>query len=102
MYKNLEVDEHAIADLVALRDESLKLRAEEAMKRLSEETDQAVVRRKLGGLPPHLAIFELAFAGKGRVYYTKGKVRRFRILSVGAKNTQKTDLEYLSRLPKGT
>ncbi len=102
LYKNLEVDEHAISDLVALRDESLKLRAEEAIKRLSDEPEQAVVRRKLGGLPPHLSIFELAFAGKGRIYYTKGTARRFRILSVGAKNTQKADLDYLARLPKGT
>jgi len=100
LYKTLEIDAHAIDDLVALRDESLKLRAEEAVKRLCEEPDQTVVRRKVGGLPPHLSIFELGFAGKGRIYYTKGKTRRFRILAVGAKNTQKTDLEYLSRLPK--
>jgi len=26
-------------------------------------------------------------------------VRRFRVLLIGAKNSQKTDLEYLSRLP---
>ncbi len=100
LYKNLEVDTHAIDNLVALRDESLKLRAEEAFKRLSDEPDQAVVRRKVGGLPPHLSIFELGFAGKGRIYYTKGQARRFRVLLVGAKNSQKTDLEYLSRLPK--
>jgi hypothetical protein len=102
LYKNLEVDEHAIADLVGFRDEGLKLRAEEAMKRLCDEPEQAIVRRKLGGLPPHLSIFELAFAGKGRIYYTRGKTRRFRILSIGAKNTQNADLDYLARLPKGT
>ena len=72
------------------------------LKRLSDEPEQTIVRRKLGGLPPHLSIFELAFAGKGRIYYTRGKARRFRILSIGAKNTQKADLDYLARLPKGT
>jgi hypothetical protein len=102
LYKNLEVDGHAIQNLVALRDESWKLRAEEAMKTLSDEPDNAVVRRKVGGLPPHLSIFELGFAGKGRLYYTRGRARSFRILAIGAKNSQKTDLEYLSRLPKGT
>jgi uncharacterized protein YjiS (DUF1127 family) len=100
LYKGLEIDDRAISDLVALRDDTMKLRAEEALKRLSDDPDTAAVRRKVGGLPPHLSIFELGFAGKGRIYYTRGKSRRFRILLVGAKNTQPTDLEYLSRLPK--
>lgn len=100
LYKGLEVDDRAVQNLVDLGDESLRLRAEEALKRLSDEPESAAIRRKVGGLPPHLSIFELAFAGKGRIYYTKGRTRRYRILAVGAKNTQKVDLEYLSRLPK--
>jgi hypothetical protein len=100
LYKNLEVDERALDDIVALGDESLKLRAEEVLKRLCDDPDQTIVRRKVGGLPPHLSIFELAFAGKGRIYFSKGESRRFRILLVGAKNSQKADLEYLSRLPR--
>jgi predicted nucleic acid-binding Zn-ribbon protein len=102
LYKQLEVDERALTDVAELGDESLRLRAEEALKRLSDEPESALVRRKVGGLPPHLAIFELGFAGKGRIYYTQGAARRFRILAVGAKNSQNADLEYLSRLPKGT
>ena len=102
LYKNLEVDERAIENLVELGDESWRLRAEEAVKRLCDEADTAMVRRKVGGLPPHLSIFELGFADKGRIYYTSGRTRRFRVLAIGAKNSQKTDLEYLSRLPKGT
>jgi predicted nucleic acid-binding Zn-ribbon protein len=102
LYKNLEVDDRAIANLADLGDESSRLRAEEALKRLCDEPDTAMVRRKVGGLPPHLSIFELGFADKGRIYYTNGKTRRFRVLAIGAKNSQKTDLEYLSRLPKGT
>jgi hypothetical protein len=98
LYKNLEIDDRAIDDMIALRDETMKLKAEEAIKRLGDEADNVAVRRKVGGLPPHLSIFELGFAGKGRVYYTRGRQRRFRILTIGAKNTQKTDLEYLSRL----
>jgi hypothetical protein len=100
LYKNLEFDDHAIRDFVGLRDESMKLRAEEAIKRLSDDVETASVRRKVGGLPSHLTIFELGFGGKGRIYYTNGRQRRFRLLSVGAKNSQKTDLEYLSRLPR--
>ncbi|MCG8592229.1 MAG: hypothetical protein MJE66_23295 [Proteobacteria bacterium] len=100
LYKNLEFDERAVDDWVALRDASMQLKAEEAVKRLSDEADNVSVRRKVGGLPDHLSIFELGFAGKGRIYYMRGRQRRFRILVVGAKNTQKPDLEYLSRLPR--
>ena len=102
LYKNVEMDDNAIKDLVALRDEGLKLKAEEALKRLSDESEQVAVRRKVGGLPPFLSILELGYAGKGRIYYTKGRSRRFRILRVGTKASQKPDLEYLSRLPRGT
>jgi len=101
LYKNLEVDDRAVSDLVALRDQTMQLKAEEALKRLSDDAETAAVRRKVGGLPPGLPVFEMGFAGKGRVYYTHGKTRRFRILCVGAKNTQKPDLEYLSRIVKG-
>jgi hypothetical protein len=100
LYKNVEIDDNAVESLVELGDEGLRLRAEEAIKRLSDDLETASVRRKVGGLPSHLTIFELGFAGKGRIYYTTGRQRRFRILLIGAKNSQKTDLEYLSRLPK--
>jgi hypothetical protein len=100
LYKNLEIDDRAVQDLVDLRDDAFALRAEESLKRLSDDPDQAQVRRKVGGLPPHLSIFELGFGGGGRIYFTKGRVRRHRILKVGTKATQKPDLEFLSRLPK--
>jgi hypothetical protein len=98
LYKNLEVDDRAVSDVVALGDESQKLRAEEALKRLDDDPDTAAVRRKVGGLPPHLSIFELGFAGKGRIYYQRSDRGGYRVLAVGGKATQKQDLEYLSRL----
>ena len=98
LYKTIEIDDRAVSDMVALGDEALKLKAEESIKRLADAADNVAVRRKVGGLPSHLAIYELSFARKGRIYYAKGKTRRFRILSVGGKASQKVDLEYLSRL----
>jgi predicted nucleic acid-binding Zn-ribbon protein len=98
LYKHLEIDDRAIQDMVALRDETMKLKAEEGIKRLVEDPESAAIRRKVGGLPPQLSIFEMGFAGKGRIYYTRGKQTRYRVLAIGAKNTQKTDIEYLSRL----
>jgi hypothetical protein len=56
------------------------------------------VRRKVGGLPSQLSIFELGFAGKGRIYYRRAERGGFQVLAVGGKATQKQDLEYLSRL----
>ena len=98
LYKNLVIDDRAISDIVALGDEMLKLRAEEGLKRLADDPDTAAVRRKVGGLPPQLSIFELGFAGKGRIYYMRADAGSYRVLAVGGKATQKTDLEYLSRL----
>ena len=98
LYKSIEMEERAIDDFVALRDETMKLKAEEGLKRLSEEADNVAVRRKLGGLPPQVSVFEMGFAGKGRLYYMKGSQRRYRILNVGAKNSQNAAIEYLRKL----
>ena len=100
LYQNVEFDTKALDDLVSLRDEPMKLKAEAAVKRLCDEADNVAVRRKVGGLPDHLTIFEMGFAGKGRIYYTRGNSLRFRVLVIGAKNSQKADLDYLARLPK--
>ncbi|MCH2171212.1 hypothetical protein MK489_10545 [Myxococcota bacterium] len=97
LYKNVSVEDRAIQDLLALGDESMRLRAEESIKRLDESPDTSAVRRKVGGLPPHLNILELGFAGKGRIYYSRDG-QRYRVLVIGAKNTQNSDLDYLSRL----
>ena len=98
LYPNLELEDRAIQDLIGLGDEALRLRAEESLKKLDGDPDSASVRRKVGGLPNHLAIFELGFAGKGRIYYARGETRSYRVLAVGGKASQKADLEYLSRL----
>lgn len=101
LYPRLDIDDRAIDDIVALQDETTKLRAEECIKRLGDDADNVGVRRKVGGIPNHLAVYELGFAGKRRIYYAKVKNGRFRVLVVGAKNTQQNDLDYISRFPKG-
>ena len=98
LYRNIELDDRALQDIVALRDEAMKLKCEEKLKRLNDEAENVAVRRKVGGIPPHLTIFEMGFAGKGRIYYMKGSQRRFRVLNVGAKNTQNAAIEYLRKL----
>ncbi len=98
LYQNLEIDGRALDDIVALRNETMKLKCEEKLKRLNDDAENVAVRRKVGGLPPHLTVFEIGFAGKGRIYYRKGTQRRFQVLNVGAKNTQNAALDYLRKL----
>ena len=74
------------------------LRIRESLKKLDDDPGSAGTRRKVGGLPAGQSIFELGVAGKGRIYYAKGRQRRFRVLAVGGKASQKPDLEYLSRV----
>lgn len=106
LYPNLEIDDRAIDDMIALQDDITKLRAEECIKKLGEDAGNVGVRRKVGGLPNHLSVYELGFAGKRRIYYTKNSKANqaqrglFRVLVVGAKNSQQNDLDYISRLPK--
>ena len=100
LYKTVEIDDRALDDIVGLGDESLRLKAEECVKRLADDADNVAVRRKVGGLPDYVQVFELGFAGKGRIYYMRGKTRRFRILCVGAKNTQSADLDYMARMSR--
>ncbi len=97
LYKGLEIDDRAVEDMVGLGDDTMRLKAEEKLKRLEGEAENVSVRRKVGGLPDNLSIFELGFAGKGRIYYTRGSQQRFRILAIGAKNSQDADLDYLRR-----
>jgi hypothetical protein len=97
LYKGLEIDDRAVEDMVGLRDDTMRLKAEEKLKRLEGEAENVSVRRKVGGLPDNLSVFELGFAGKGRIYYTRGAQQRFRILAIGAKNSQDADLDYLRR-----
>jgi hypothetical protein len=98
LYPQLEIDDRAIEDILALPDEATRLRAEECIKRLAEDADNLGFRRKVKALPNHVSIYELAFAGKRRVYYAKAGNGRFRILLLGDKKTQRSDLDYLGKI----
>jgi septal ring factor EnvC (AmiA/AmiB activator) len=101
-YPQLEIDDRAIDDIVALPDESTRFRAEECIKRLAEDADNLGIRRKVKALRNQLPIYELGFAGKCRLYYARVKDGRLRVLAVGNKNTQRSDLDYLETFPRGS
>jgi len=102
LYPQLEIDDRAIDDIAALPDEATRLRAEECIKRLSEDADNLGIRRKVKALRNQLPIYELGFAGKRRIYYARVKDGRLRVLVVGDKKTQRSDLDYLETFPKGS
>ncbi len=79
-----------------LGDDDAMLRAEEVIKRLNDRDENLPLRRKVGGLERG-NIFELGFAGKGRIYFCQGEGGKMRIVLIGAKNTQDKDLSYLRR-----
>jgi hypothetical protein len=101
-YPQVEVDDRAIDDIVALPDETTRLRAEECIKRLAEDADNLGLRRKVKALRNQAPIYELGFAGKRRLYYAKMKSGRLRVLVIGDKKTQRSDLDYLDTFPRGT
>ncbi|MDP3939234.1 MAG: hypothetical protein Q8R92_14010 [Deltaproteobacteria bacterium] len=96
LYKNLEFESRVVSDIINLGDDDAMLRAEEVLKRLNDRDDNLPMRRKVGGLE-HGNIFELGFAGKGRIYCCQAEGGRYRVILVGAKNTQDRDLSYLRR-----
>lgn len=99
-YPQLDIDDRAIDDIIALPDETTRLRAEECIKRLAEDANNLGYRRKVRALRNQLPIYELGFAGKRRLYYAKVANGRFRVLVIGAKNTQRSDIDYLATFPR--
>lgn len=99
LYRNLEIDRKAVGDLVRLKEGTLKLQAEEVLKRLNDEDPSLKVRRKIAGVEKCDA-YELTFGSSGRIYYIASDVRRFRVLRIGTKATQRKDLASLQKTSK--
>ncbi len=96
LYRNLEIDPRAVEDLVRFRDEKLKLQAEEVLKRLNDADPSLKIRRKIAGVEKCDA-FELGFGSSGRIYYISSEIRRFKVLRIGTKASQKKDLAFLQK-----
>ena len=94
LYRNLEVDQKVVDDLVRLGDEKIKLRAEEMLKRLNDQDPSLSVRRKIAGVE-RCEAYELGFGSSGRIYYSQSEKGHYKVLRIGTKATQKKDLAYL-------
>jgi hypothetical protein len=97
LYKNIAVNDRAVAGLADLNEE-FRLKAEEVIHQLNSDPDLVQIKRKVFGKKNRETVLEVVFAYKGRLYFRKGPDRRVEVLAVGTKNTQEKELEFLASL----
>ena len=97
LYKNISINKKAVNGFLDLTDD-LKIKSEEIIHQLNENPQLVSIKRKVFGRKNMEKILEVIFAYKGRLYFRKQKSNKIEILTIGTKNTQTKDLEFLSSL----
>jgi len=78
--------------------EELKMKAEEVIHQLNEDPGLVRIKRKVFGGKGHQTVLEVLFGYKGRLYFRNTKDKRIEVLTIGTKNTQARELEFLAKL----
>jgi hypothetical protein len=97
LYKNISIDKKAIMGFLDLT-EDMKIKSEEIIHKLNEDPKLVPVKRKVFSKKGRSNVQEAIFAYNGRLYFRANKQSRIEILSIGTKNTQAKDLEYLDSI----
>lgn len=97
LYKNISVNKRAINGFLDLTDD-MKIKGEEIIHKLNEDQSLVLVKRKVFGKKGRTTVQEVIFAYKGRLYFRKKKDSQIEILTIGTKNTQIKDLEFLDNI----
>ena len=97
LYKNISVNERAISGFIGLTDD-IQIKGEEIIHKLNEDPAFVQIKRKVFGKKGRTTVQEVIFAYKGRLYFRKLKDNRIEILTIGTKNTQAKDLEFLNNI----
>jgi hypothetical protein len=97
LYKNISVNKRALDGFFDLTDD-MKIKVEEIIHKLNEDPSFVLVKRKVFGKKGRATVQEVIFAYKGRLYFRKTKDGKIEILTIGTKNTQAKDLEFLDNL----
>ena len=97
LYKNISIDQKAIMGFLDLT-EDMKIKSEEIIHKLNENPKLVPVKRKVFSKKGRSSVQEAIFAYNGRLYFRANKQSRIEILSIGTKNTQVKDLEYLDTI----
>jgi hypothetical protein len=97
LYKNISVNKRALNGFFDLTDD-MKIKGEEIIHKLNEDPSFVLVKRKVFGKKGRATVQEVIFAYKGRLYFRKTKDGKIEILTIGTKNTQAKDLEFLDNI----
>jgi hypothetical protein len=97
LYKNISIDKRAIIGFLDLT-EDMKIKSEEIIHKLNENPKLVPVKRKVFSKKGRATVQEVIFAYNGRLYFRATKHSRIEILTIGTKNTQTKDLEYLDSI----
>lgn len=97
LYKNISVNKRALNGFFDLTDD-MKIKGEEIIHKLNEDPSFVLVKRKVFGKKGRATVQEVIFSYKGRLYFRKTKDGKIEILTIGTKNTQAKDLEFLDNI----
>ena len=101
LYKNISVHDRALEGFATLSEE-MKIKGEEVIHRLNEAPDQVPVKRKVFSGKGRETVLEVLFSYNGRLYFRRNREQRVEVLSVGNKNTQSRDLEFIDKISRRT
>jgi hypothetical protein len=98
IYKNIEINRKALTGFLNL-DEDQQIKVEEIIHLLDSDPDKVIIKRKVfSGKKSRTTCFEVLFAYNGRLYFRKNENNRIEILTIGNKNTQTKDMEFIHNL----
>jgi len=95
LYKNIKINNKAIDGFLGLP-EDMKIKSEEIIHQLNEDSSVISIKRKVFAKKSKKTVFEVIFAYSGRLYFSKTKDNKTDLLTIGTKNTQNKDLEFLN------
>jgi hypothetical protein len=97
LYKNILINKKAISGFINLP-EDMKIKCEEVIHQLNENPDYVTIKRKVFSKKSRETVLEVLFAYRGRLYFRTSRDQHVEILTIGTKNTQLKDLEFIDRL----
>ena len=98
LYKNVEMNRRAFTGFFELNDEQ-QIKAEEIVHQLNQDVGSVTIKRKVfSGKKNKNTSFEVLFAYNGRLYFRNLEGGSLEILTIGTKNTQDRDMEFLHNL----
>ncbi len=97
LYKNISMNKKALEGFVLIP-EDMRIKCEEVIHQLNENPDLVHIKRKVFSKRSSETVLEVLFSYKGRLYFRRLPDLHIEVLSIGTKNTQTKDLEFIDSL----